>query len=75
MGTGRQVTIREAVETARELFGIREEPSWGSFEARSWDTTAWVADPSKIRRELGWVPRHTFAEGLRKMADLLSENA
>ena len=75
VGTGRQVTSREAVETARELFGIREEPSWGSFEARSWDTTAWVADPSKIRRELGWVPRHTFAEGLRKMADLLSENA
>ena len=36
--------------------------------ARVWDTDTWVADSRKIRAELGWAPRVSFAEGFERMA-------
>jgi dolichol-phosphate mannosyltransferase len=69
VGTGTQVTIGEAVAIARELFGIREEPEWGSMADRAWDTDTWVADSRKIREELGWSPAHSFASGLAELAE------
>jgi nucleoside-diphosphate-sugar epimerase len=64
VGTGAQTTIGQAVEHARRLFGVAEEARWGSMAARSWDTSAWVADSRLARRALGWAPRHDFATGL-----------
>ena len=64
VGTGTQVTIAEAVAAAKRLLGIKEEPRWGSMSNRSWDTTTWVANPERIRTELGWAPRNRFKEGL-----------
>jgi dolichol-phosphate mannosyltransferase len=68
VGTGVQTTIGEAVEVARRTFRIPGEPRWGSMPARVWDTATWVADSRKIRAELGWAPRVTFAEGLERTA-------
>ena len=36
---------------------------------RSWDANVWVSDNRKIRAQLGWQPRSTFAEGFRLMVD------
>jgi dTDP-D-glucose 4,6-dehydratase len=36
---------------------------------RVWDTTTWVADGKKIRRELGWEPRHLLEAGLSATID------
>lgn len=68
VGTGVQTTIGEAVEVARRTFRIPGEPQWGSMPARVWDTATWVADSRKIRAEIGWAPRVTFAEGLERTA-------
>lgn len=68
VGTGVQTTIAEAVEVARRTLRIPGEPEWGSMPARVWDTDTWVADSRKIRAELGWAPRVTFAEGFARMA-------
>ena len=65
LGTGVQTTLRQAVEAAAGLFRYRGEPAWGSMPNRGWDTTVWVADARKARRELGWEPRFTLADGLR----------
>ena len=42
---------------------------------RSWDTELWVADVSKIERELGWRPAVDFEEGLARTAAWLRGNA
>jgi nucleoside-diphosphate-sugar epimerase len=68
VGTGVQTTIREVVEVARRVLDIAAEPVWGTMPRRPWDTSSWVADSRRIRKELGWEPGHTFEEGFRKMA-------
>lgn len=71
VGSGVQTTIRDAVETARRIFGVEAEPEWGSMPARSWDTNVWVADATRARAELGWAAGTSFDEGLRLTADWL----
>jgi dolichol-phosphate mannosyltransferase len=71
VGSGRQTTIREAVELVRRELGIEEEPRWGTMPARSWDTDVWVANVARARAELGWEPRIGLAEGLRATAATL----
>lgn len=68
VGTGVQTTIRAVVDVARRTLGIDAEPAWGTLPRRPWDTTTWVADISRIRRELSWEPTHSFEEGFRQMA-------
>lgn len=69
VGTGVQTTLREAVAAAREVMGIMAEPVWNAMPNRKWDASVWVGDNRKIREQLAWQPRHTFAEGLRLMRD------
>ncbi len=69
VGSGVQTTIRMAVEVARELIGIQQEPSWGSMPDRRWDTSTWVADTRLIRERLGWSPQHAFEDGFASIVD------
>lgn len=74
VGSGVQTTVADIVEVARAVLGIAAEPEWGSMEARSWDTSVWVSDPSLIRGALGWTATTPLAEGLAGMADWLRSN-
>jgi len=74
VGTGRQTTIREAVEVARRALSIDSVPEWGTMPKRAWDTSVWVANSKKIERELGWKPGTTFEEGFSRFVRWLSEN-
>lgn len=64
VGTGIQRTIREVIDTALALTGIHTEPQWGAMPGRSWDTSVWVADPSKAKAMLGWRPCYDLRAGL-----------
>ncbi|MFO0959487.1 MAG: NAD-dependent epimerase/dehydratase family protein [Isosphaeraceae bacterium] len=68
VGTGRKTTIGEVAHTARDLFGIAEEPSF-TMPERSWDVQDWFANVEKVRDRLGWTPRTDFREGLRRTID------
>src|SRR5262249_46888248 len=74
VGSGRQTTLAEAVDAARRVLGVSEEPSWGSMPDRSWDSDVWVADVSKIERELGWRPAVAFDDGLARTAAWLQSD-
>ncbi len=63
VGTGIQTTIRDAVNSARRILRIEEEPRWGSMPDRQWDTSVWVADSGRIAKEIGWAPKTGFEEG------------
>ena len=67
LGTGVQTTLRQVIETVRRTFGIAADPEWGSMPARSWDTSSWVAEIGKIRRELCWSPVFSFEQGFQEM--------
>ncbi len=71
VGTGAQVTVAQAVETARNVLSIGAEPRWGTMPNRSWDTSVWISDARKIERELGWKATTGFEEGFRLFADWL----
>lgn len=71
VGTGVQSTLAEAVETVLEVLGLETHPDWGSMPPRSWDTSRWVADSSKIEAELGWRATTSFREGFGAFADWL----
>lgn len=71
IGSGVQTTLREVVEIARRVMQLDAEAEWSSLPARSWDTTVWVAENAKARRELGWKPRHSVECGFRLTLDWL----
>jgi dolichol-phosphate mannosyltransferase len=75
IGAGRQVTLRDLVDVARDVLGIEVEPEWGSMPGRRWDTSIWVADPRRIERELGWRATVALDDGLRTMRDWLEAGA
>lgn len=74
VATGRQTTLAQIAEMAREIFGIAAEPVWGSMADRSWDTATWVGDPSAISAAIGWRPRRTLPDGIAGMAAWFREH-
>jgi UDP-glucose 4-epimerase len=75
VGSGRQTTVEEIVGVARRLLDIDAEPQWGSMPDRRWDTETWVANPERIRRELGWEARIGLEEGLARTVEWLRTEA
>lgn len=74
VGSGIQLSMREAVEQVRQLFSIEEQPKWGSMDNRVWDTAVWIADPKKAATMLGWFPGTDFAAGLKKTTEWFQAN-
>jgi dolichol-phosphate mannosyltransferase len=68
VASGVQTTLRDLVQVARQAFGVTDEPDWGTYGPRSWDTTTWVGDPELIRREVGWSATRSLSDGLRDFA-------
>jgi UDP-glucose 4-epimerase len=73
VGTGIQTSLREVVDVAKEILGIKAEPQWGSMPNRSWDTSIWLADNRRIKEILNWKPRFSFKDGFRSLANWLSD--
>ncbi len=73
VGSGRQTTLRELVETTREIFQIDSEPVWGSMQNRAWDTNIWVANNAKLRAA-GWSPENDFRTGYLKTIDWFKQH-
>lgn len=75
VGSGRQTTLREIVEIVRRVLEIDVEPGWGSAPQRRWDTATWLADPSRIGRELGWRSQTELEDGVARLASWLQASA
>jgi len=73
IASGRQTTLREVVEVAREQLGIAEDPSWGTEPQRSWDAAVWVGDPRLAAARLGWSAEDDLPTGFAQLADWLRE--
>jgi UDP-glucose 4-epimerase len=75
VGSGRQTTVQEVVGVAQRLLDIDVEPEWGSMPDRRWDTETWLANPQRIRDELGWEARISLEEGVARTLEWLRTEA
>ena len=66
VGTGRQTTIGELAEVARELYGI-EQPATFTMPPRRWDVGDWYANSARARKVLGWEAHTPLEDGLERM--------
>lgn len=66
VGTGESHSIREFAELARDLTGSRTELRFGALPYRHGELMASRADTASLRA-LGWVPRVSLREGLRRI--------
>ncbi len=64
IGTGIQTTLAELTGLARRLLGISQEPVWGSYDNRTWDTPVWVCNRARAKAQLNWQPALTLEQGL-----------
>lgn len=71
IGTGVTHSVRELVELAFEHVGLdwREHVVIDQAHLRPAEVDLLIADPSKAKAELGWVPTVSFAELVRMMVD------
>lgn len=72
-GPDNTISLVELLEMLEGVLGQtvpHRSASW-----RPGDQKLYVTDIARIRRELGWTPRVSTAEGVRRMVDWVQENA
>jgi nucleoside-diphosphate-sugar epimerase len=65
-GTGRGVSIRELVEIIGKMVDFKGEVKWYQKSKRPFEIRKLILDAEKIRRLLGWSPRYSLEEGLKR---------
>lgn len=68
IGSGQKTTIAGIAQTARQIFGIQDEPQF-TMPNRAWDVSDWYARIDKARTRLGWRPRTALADGVARMTE------
>lgn len=68
VGSGKQTRVEDVVKK----LGVKVE--WVPTVRKKEPDRVWQADIGKIKRELGWKPRHTLGEGLNKTKAWMEEN-
>jgi GDP-L-fucose synthase len=67
LGNGREITIREAIETIADLVGFRGRIEWDATKPDGQPRRC--LDVSRARTTIDFVARTTFEDGLRKTID------
>ncbi|HET6281915.1 MAG TPA: NAD-dependent epimerase/dehydratase family protein [Polyangia bacterium] len=74
IGTGTRTTLADLTSAVRELFHLEVEPVWGTMPNRSWDHSAWYADPRKAAAQLGWQATTSVRDGLAATMRWIEQN-
>lgn len=73
VGTGAQHSVAEVVGIISELTGSGAMPVWSREAARP-EPEQWLADISKARTGLGWLPAYSLRSGLAKTVAWFEKN-
>jgi len=74
LGTGVQTSMHDLVSTLEYLTVKSLAVNWGAMAGRTWDSTTWVADISKLRGLTGFVPSISVEKGLSKCLTWFAAN-
>ncbi len=66
VGCGREYKIKEIIEKVLDLMGRPIEPLLGALPYRENEIWHMYCDNTKAKEILGWKPRHSLEQGLRK---------
>lgn len=66
LGTGVQTALGDLVHTLESITDKPVKARWGTMPPRPWDTDTWVADATRLRDALGWIPSISVLEGLER---------
>jgi GDP-L-fucose synthase len=72
LGSGQEISIRDLIDTVRELTGYRGEVRWDATMPDGQPRRC--LDTSLAARELGWRARTPFREGLRRTIEWFEAN-
>lgn len=74
LGTGTAVSIGELVEMCRSITGSEAVVSEDAVRVRpeASEVRVLLADPSEAKRRLGWQPRTSLEDGLRRTSEWIS---
>lgn len=64
VGSGEDVTLRDLVETTAEIVGRPDLPRFGEVMPPPDDPPRLVADVTRLRNEVGWLPQWSLVDGL-----------
>lgn len=67
IGTGRPVTVKQLYFAIAKELGVSQKPNYGP--PRAGDLKANYLSWAKAKRQLGWAPRTTLAQGIKSTAD------
>jgi len=64
--TGRDITIKGLIGLISKLTGFKGKVQWNTIPARPLDIKKLVGSYEKAKKVLGWRPKYTLEEGLKK---------
>ncbi|MBW2988644.1 hypothetical protein DRJ48_01440 [Candidatus Woesearchaeota archaeon] len=67
--TGREISIREAALVIKRVTGSTSELRFGALPYRSGESMHFFGANKKARLLIGWSPRHTFEQGIKKTVE------
>jgi len=73
IGTGIQGNVGQVVSIALDLTKSKSKCNW-SKDHRSWDGLTWVSDYSNACATLGWNPKTSLREGIKKTINWIKEH-
>ncbi|HZZ98492.1 MAG TPA: NAD-dependent epimerase/dehydratase family protein [Candidatus Saccharimonadia bacterium] len=74
IGSGTQTTMRQLVALTKKDFHVTQKPNWGSMPNRAWDTSSWVANANKAKKQLHWKAKTPLKAGLHRTFEWLTEH-
>lgn len=74
IGSGKGYLVREVIQKVVDLVGNPVSVNWGAAPYRKGEMWRWQADISKAQSVLGWKPRTSLEDGLKKTIDWFRGN-
>lgn len=74
IGSGRDYSVREIAQRVRDVMRSDVPIHAGALQTRADEAWRLCCDASKARELLGWRPRLTFDEGLRRTIDWMAQS-
>ncbi|MFH0837535.1 MAG: NAD-dependent epimerase/dehydratase family protein [Candidatus Aenigmatarchaeota archaeon] len=72
IGTGKDTSVIQLFNDLKKTIGYKKEPIFKS--ARKGEIIRSVLSPKKAKSVLGWTPKHTIEQGLKKTVDYYKNN-
>jgi len=66
VGTGKQHTVGEVVDAIEKIMDKKLDLRWNTLPPRPWEFKNWQANVERTKSILGWQPKHSLEDGLRR---------